>query len=99
MKLTEHINDTMDEFFATMIAFEETTSPEKKAIERPKLVAKLLKQSLKSIAYKSIDAVRVEERSSENVEHPYYERFCEDDNVFNDAIQKSAQKEKEFKGV
>ena len=55
-----------------------------------------LRKSLKSIAYKSIDAVRVEEEKDSEKMGNYAFLFTKGRNQ---AIQKSAQKEKEFKGV
>lgn len=105
-KLSEHINEEIekfnDRFHHSTYCLEQLQEKDGKVIESTCrcdffVTESLFRQSLKSIAYKSIEAVRVDGRSSINVEHPHYERFCEDDYVFNSAIDRSAQKEKEYK--
>jgi len=39
--------DTIDEFIASMIAFEETTPPKEKALERPPFIINILKEVIK----------------------------------------------------
>lgn len=118
-KLSEHINEEVEKFDAVLIREHLSISHFSGGLKVDVDVAgirKKIEQSLKSIAYKSIDAVRVEgkepvkwskedremvrmiEGQKDEFQLPCTESVQTNgiDN-YNLAIQKSAQKEKEYK--
>lgn len=102
-KLSEHINEEILKFndiFSSPFWCEN-----QETIKMADRIERQFKQSLKSIAYKSIDAVRVKTENEEYAEHDL--EIAVTPNVIkllarqvgkNQTIQKSAQKEKQFKG-